>query len=171
VKHSHNIHILELFQSAGFNWVLIAYDWWDCCAFMVLNVTMFYSCSFPACTQYLLVPTWLVGWLNNHCVVSESSSCSGEMLVGLLWCQPTWEQDMSSKHFIELPLHLFSNLSLSLKCIFFLLEPFLSQASLQCGVYLSPWRIPSTLVCWTCSKPTENIPNRGEPYNHRLYCM
>jgi len=56
---------------------------------MVLNVTMFYSCSFPACTQYLLVPTWLVGWLNNHCVVSESSSCSGEMLVGLLWCQPT----------------------------------------------------------------------------------
>lgn len=68
---------------------------------------------------------------------------------------------------IELPPHLFSNLSLSLKCLF--AETF--QASLQFCVYLNPWRIPSTLVCWTCSKPTENIPNRGEPYNNRLYSM
>lgn len=76
--------------------------------------------------------------------------------------QVTWEQDKSSKHifFTELPLHLFSDLSLSLQCIFAVTFP--SQVSLWFCVYLNPWRIPSTLVCWTCCKPSENIPNRGE---------
>lgn len=102
---------------------------------------------------------------------STSEASSGEMLVGLFRFLPTWEQDKSSKHifFIELPLHLFSDLSLSLWCIFAVTFP--SQASLRFCVYLNPWRIPSTLVCWTCCKPSENIPNRGEASNHRWYSM